>query len=94
METKNPMLHQIFLKLSDNLRQVVKPISNKPAVINKIQAIKIFKAKIVPVSGEEISLFPGISPHYFHASLQDSFKAFFSLLILSSYVCELGMRLS
>jgi len=39
MQTKNAALHFIFEKLFDNLRQVVKPTSKRPAIINIIQFI-------------------------------------------------------
>jgi hypothetical protein len=37
MQTKNAALHFIFEKLFDNLRQVVKPTSKRPAIIKMIQ---------------------------------------------------------
>jgi hypothetical protein len=37
MQIKKPMPQAVFLKLSENLRQVVKPTSNKPANIRSNQ---------------------------------------------------------
>jgi len=37
MQTKNAAVHFIFEKLFDNLRQVVKPTSKRPAIIKIIQ---------------------------------------------------------
>ncbi len=39
MAIKKPMLHFKFVKLFDNFKQVVKPTSNNPAIINIIQFI-------------------------------------------------------
>lgn len=40
IQTKKAVLHFIFEKLFDNLRQVVKPTSKRPAVIKIIQFMK------------------------------------------------------
>ncbi len=37
MQTRNAAVHFIFEKLFDNLRQVVKPTSKRPAIIKIIQ---------------------------------------------------------
>ena len=39
MQITNAILHLVLLKLSESFRQVVKPISKAPAMINMIQAI-------------------------------------------------------
>ena len=42
MQMKKPILQFSLVKLFESLRQVVKPISNRPPSIRKIQAIVIY----------------------------------------------------
>ncbi|MNJ97242.1 hypothetical protein D3C87_149840 [compost metagenome] len=50
MHTKKPALHLMFVKLFESFKQVVKPTSKKPAIINIIQLIiQIFVAKVLRI---------------------------------------------